>query len=99
MLWKSACVQKENPGNSCVDMWAGNIDYGLFEPDGNLRSSEGGSVAAQKKSKKKAPSASAGRRLTQKQYEANFKGVGATFSNALKSVERLELDLKRIKSK
>jgi len=56
-------------------------------------------VAAQKKSQKKPSSPSTGRRLTQKQYEANFKDVSATFSNALEAVERLELDLKRIKNK
>jgi hypothetical protein len=56
-------------------------------------------VATQKKSQKKPSSTSTGRRLTQEQYEANFNDVSATFSNALEAVERLELDLKRIKNK
>lgn len=56
-------------------------------------------MAAQKKSKRKASSPSTGRRLTQKQYEANFNDVSANLADAVKAVERLELDLKRIKNK
>jgi hypothetical protein len=69
-------------------------------PDVNLRSSEGGFVAARKKkSQKKASSASTRPKLTKKQYEANFNDVSATISNALKAVERLKLDLIRIEPK
>lgn len=56
-------------------------------------------MPARKKSQKKASSPSTGGPLTRKQYRANFDDASATLSGALKAVERLEIDLKRIKKK
>ncbi len=55
-------------------------------------------MAAQKKSQKKASSTSAMRRLTDQEYTRHFKKVGANLADAVRAVERLEMDLKRIKS-
>jgi hypothetical protein len=76
-----------------------NIDYGLLGLEMNLRSFEGGFVAAKKKSRKKPSSPSSGPKLTKKQYRANFEDAGATISQAITAVEHLEIGLKRIKSK
>jgi hypothetical protein len=56
-------------------------------------------AARKKKSQKKSSSTSAGRRLTKKQYRANLDDASAILSGAVKAVERLELNLKRIKNK
>jgi hypothetical protein len=56
-------------------------------------------VAAKKKSSKKPPSTPAMRKLTEQEYARHFRNVGATLADAVRAVERLELDLKRIKSK
>ena len=55
-------------------------------------------MAAQKKSPKKPSSAPAVRRLTEQEYARHSKKVGANLADAVRAVERLELDLKRIKS-
>lgn len=55
-------------------------------------------MAAQKKSQKKASPASAMRKPTEQEYTRHFKKVGASLADAVRAVERLELDLKRIKA-
>ena len=55
-------------------------------------------VAAQKKSQKKPSLKSAKHKLTEQEYTRYFKKVEANLADAARTVERLELDLKRIKN-